>query len=113
MREVVRAIHVYLGIRFGQEDLALRGGHSQFRSPEVGTLAQRFGLQVFHIRLERLVRQIANHVIIGRHRVVAQKLTQTNQRLHLRQTGGGHVGLKLQQLQLDLEIVAFADVVPP
>src|SRR6185437_7723358 len=42
-------------------------------------------------------------------RVVSQKLAQTRKRLHLRHLGGGNIGLKLQQLQFDLEIVAFTD----
>ena len=57
-----------------------------------------------------MVRQIADHVIVGRHRIVAQQLPQAYKCLHSCQTGRGHVGLELQKLQLDLKIVAFADI---
>lgn len=84
--------------------------YPQFRSTKIGPLAQRLRLQIFQVGFEWLVRQIANHVIIGRHRVVAQELTQANQRLLLGQAGRRHVRLKLQKLQFDLEIIAFPDV---
>ena len=60
--------------------------------------------------LQRLVGQVADHVVIGGHRVVAEEPAQGDQRLHFRQAGGGDVGLKLQELQFDLQVVAFADV---
>ena len=67
-------------------------------------------LQVFQVPFERLIRQIAHHVEVGRYRVITQKLTQPDQRLHFREAGRGDVGLKLQKLELDLQIVAFTDV---
>src|ERR1700677_2829923 len=109
VRKVVGSIYVYLGVRFSKEDLALCRRYPQFRGPEVGTLAQSFRLQVFQVGLERLIGQITNHVKIGRYRVIAQELPQSDKRLDLRQAGRGHVGLELQKLQLDLKIIAFAD----
>ena len=42
--------------------------------------------------------------------VVSEQLTQAGQRLYLSQARGRYIGLKLQQLQLDLEKIGFADV---
>ena len=107
--EVVGAAYVHLGVGLGQQDLALGGGHAQPGGLEVGTLADRPGLQVLQVPLERLVRQVPHHVVIGRRRIVTQQLSKADQRLHLGQAGRRYVGLKLQQLQLDLQKVAFAD----
>ena len=49
--EIVSAVYVDLGVRFGQQDLALGRGYPQFRGTEVGPLAQRLRLQVFQVRL--------------------------------------------------------------
>ena len=88
----------------------LGGGDAQFGGAKVGTLAQGLGLQVFHVAFERLVGQVANHVEVGGHCVVSQEAAQAGEGLHLRQAGGRDVGLKLQELQLDLQVVAFSNV---
>ena len=90
--------------------MALCRGDPQFSGTEIGPLAQCPRLQVFQVSFERLIRQIAHYVEIGRYRVVAQELAQADKGLHLRQAGGRDVGLKLQKLQLDLQIIAFANV---
>ena len=102
--------HVLLGIGLGQRDLALRGGHPQFSRAIIRTVLQRLRLQILQLRRKRLIRQIANHVVIGRNRIVAQQFPQRDQRLNSRQPGRRDVSLKLQQLQLDLEEVPLADI---
>src|ERR1039458_1735998 len=52
--EIIGAVHVDFGVRFGQEDLALGGGYPQFSGTEVRSLAQRPRLQVVEVPLEWL-----------------------------------------------------------
>src|ERR1035441_3588858 len=108
--EIISTVYIDLGVRFGQENLALCGGDPQFSGTEVGPLAQRPRLQVFQVPFERLIRQIAHHVEVGRYRVVAQEPTQADERLFSREAGRRDVGLKLQKLELDLQIIAFTNV---
>ena len=66
------------------------------RSLKVGTLAQGLRLQILQSGLQRLISQIPDHVVVGRHSVVAEQLPQTDQGLRLGQPGGGNIRLKLQ-----------------
>ena len=104
---VERAIYIHLGVCLGEKDLALGGGYSELCGAEIGAQVRCFELKVFQIRLERLVGKIADHVIVGGYSVVAQQLAQAYERLHSCQTGRGDVGLELQKLEFNLEIVAF------
>ena len=57
-----------------------------------------------------MILQIADHIIVGGNRVVAKEFAQTDQRLHPRKTCGRDVGLKLEKLKFDLQVVAFTNV---
>src|SRR5271166_3369450 len=84
--------------------------NSQFSGAEIRSLAQRPCLQVFQVSFERLILQIAHHVEVSRYGVVAEELPQADERLLFCQAGRRNVGLKLQELELDLQIIAFSDV---
>ena len=86
------------------------GGDPQFCGAKVGTFPQRSGLQVFQVSFKRLILQIPHHVEVRRHGIVPEEFAQTDQCLHPRQPGGRDIGLKLQKLELDLQIIAFTDV---
>src|ERR1039458_29342 len=58
--------------------------------------------------LFRSVLEVAYDVVVGGHRLVTQLLTKIRQRLSLVEQGLLNVGFKLQQLELDLEIVVLA-----
>ncbi len=89
---------VYFAVCFGQFVLALRCGHAQHRRAIVRAVVQGLRLQVFELHRHALVIEIAGHVEIFRHSLIAQKLPQTYQRLSLGQLRHRYVALKLQQL---------------
>ena len=76
VREVVGGAQVLFAIGFCQQDLALSGRDTEYRRLEIGTFPQGLRLQVFHARFQRLVSQIAFHVIVRRHCVVAEQFAQ-------------------------------------
>jgi len=74
--EIVSAIHVNLGVGFGQRDLTLGSGDAEFRGAEVRALAQGSGLKVFEIALDGLKSEISDDVVISGHGVVAERLAE-------------------------------------
>src|SRR5579862_1600166 len=109
MSEVVGSVHIDFGVRLGQLDLALRRGYTQGGGLEVRAFTERLSLQIFLVRFEGLIRKFPQHIKVCRHGVVTQKLPERYQRLGFSETSRRHIGLKLQQLKFDLEIVGFAD----
>ena len=59
--------------------------------------------------MDGLVIEGSIDVVIFRDRFESDQLAEGGERLDSRQLGGGHVVLELQQLQLDLDGVAFAE----
>ncbi len=101
---------VYLAVGFGQFVLALGRGHALLRGAKIRAILQSLGLQILEFHLHRDVIEIAGNVEILGNGFVPQKLPQADQRLHFGELRLGHVLLKLQHLQLDLQKIAFADV---
>ena len=60
--------------------------------------------------MNRLVIQSAIHVVVIGHGLKSEQLAQRRQSLQLGELRGGNIVLELQQLQLDLDGVAFAEV---
>src|SRR3984957_14190304 len=107
--KVEGAVNIDFAVGLRQANLALGSGYTEQGSLKIGTPFKRFSLQVLKVRVQRLIRQVTEDVVVGGHRIVSKKLPQADQRLRLCQPGGGHVGLELQQLKFDLEVVTFAD----
>ena len=62
------------------------------------------------VAVHRLIVEIAGDVVIVGNGFETEELAKAGERLNASELGGGDVGLKLQELQLDFQEVAFAHV---
>src|SRR5271170_5345527 len=77
---------------------------------QIGARLKSPQFQVVEAGVDRRVVKITFHVKIFRHGFKTDFLPQSGEGLNLREVGGEDVALELQQLEFDLEQVAFAHV---
>ena len=109
MRVIERGRNAAIAVGAGKLVLALCRLHALGGGEKVRAKLERPHLNILLVELERDESEVTDDVVIRRHRFVAEQLPQARLGLNQRQSGRGNVRLELQQLDLDLEQVAFAD----
>jgi hypothetical protein len=99
---------IHLAIRLLQFPLACRGGHTLLRSAKIRPVLQSLHLKVLEIGVQGLVIERTGHIVIRRHGLISEHVSQVIKSLVPGKYRLLVVALVLQQLNLYHQEIAFA-----
>lgn len=110
MGVVEAGAEVALAVGFGKQFLAPRGSDALLGGEQIRTGAHSERFEIFEAGVDGLVIQLALDIEKIGDGFETDELAECGNGLNFRESGGGEIGLKLEKLEFDFEVIALAHV---